>query len=224
MNRPAQHDVAITLATLAALLLWELSGWDLALSRWYGSASGFAWRDAWLTSTLLHQGGRALAWALLTLLVADAVRPLVQGPTRSARWHGIGMTLTCLLVVPTIKRVTQSSCPWDLAEFGGVAPYVPHWLPGVADGGPGHCFPSGHAVAAFGFFSGYFVLRETRPRPARIWLATVCVVGLVFGWAQLARGAHYLSHTLWSAWLCWLIGALVAKVALPRPWARPVSA
>jgi membrane-associated PAP2 superfamily phosphatase len=224
LNRPTRRDAAITLAALAALLLWELSGWDLALSRWYGSASGFAWRDAWLTSTMLHQGGRALAWAMLALLVTDAVRPLIQGPTRSARWHGIGLTLACLLIVPAIKRATHSSCPWDLAEFGGVAAYVPHWVLDVADGGPGHCFPSGHAVAAFGFFSGYFVLRDTRPQLARAWLAAVCIVGIVFGWAQLTRGAHYLSHTLWSAWLCWLISMLAARAPLPRPWARRVSA
>lgn len=222
MNQSARHDTAITLAALAALLLWELSGWDLALSRWYGSASGFPWRDAWLTSTLLHQGGRALGWVLMALLVADAVRPLVHGPTRAARWHGIAMTLACLVVVPTIKRVTQSSCPWDLAEFGGDAAYVQHWVIGVADGGPGRCFPSGHAVAAFAFFSAYFVLRSTRPRLAQAWLATVCVVGFIFGWAQLARGAHFVSHTLWSAWLCWSICVLVAR--MPRLSVRPLSA
>jgi membrane-associated PAP2 superfamily phosphatase len=225
LKRPARQDAAVALAALAALLLWELSGWDLSLSRWYGSASGFAWRDAWLTSTLLHEGGRALAWALMALLVVDAVRPLVRGPARAARWRGIAMTLACLLVVPTIKRATHSSCPWDLAEFGGIAAYVPHWIAGVADGGPGHCFPSGHAVAAFGFLSGYFVLRDVRPRVAHAWLAAVCVLGLVFGWAQLARGAHYLSHTLWSAWLCWLICTLADGIALrPRRAALRVSA
>ena len=35
--------------------------------------------------------------------------------------------------------------------------------------------------------------------------------GLLFGWARLARGAHFPSHTMWSAWLCWTIGALAAK-------------
>lgn len=38
------------------------------------------------------------------------------------------------------------------------------------------------------------------------------VVGTLFGWAQMARGAHYPSHTLWSAWLCWLVCVLGAAI------------
>ena len=101
-----------------------------------------------------------------------------------------------------------------MIEFGGSARYVPHWMLGSFDGGPGHCFPSGHAVAAFAFFSGWFLFRSTRPALARAWLGAVRVAGLAYGWGQLARGAHYPSHTLWSAWLCWT--ACVAVDRLPR--------
>jgi membrane-associated PAP2 superfamily phosphatase len=107
--------------------------------------------------------------------------------------------------VPAIKRVSLTSCPWDLAEFGGAAQYVSHWRWGVGDGGAGHCFPSGHAAGAFAFLSGYFVLRPHEARWARRWLIGVLVVGALFGTAQLVRGAHYPSHTLWTAWLCWAI-------------------
>jgi membrane-associated PAP2 superfamily phosphatase len=91
-----------------------------------------------------------------------------------------------------------------------MAAYVPHWRIGVVDGGPGHCFPSGHAVAAFAFLPGYFLLREQRPGWAHAWLAAVCVAGAAFGAAQVVRGAHYPSHTLWSAWLCWVVCVVVA--------------
>jgi membrane-associated PAP2 superfamily phosphatase len=30
------------------------------------------------------------------------------------------------------------------------------------------------------------------------------------------RGAHFPSHTLWSAWLCWTLGAIAARVLGPR--------
>jgi membrane-associated PAP2 superfamily phosphatase len=92
---------------------------------------------------------------------------------------------------------------------------VPHWLPGVADGGPGHCFPSGHAVAAFAFFGLYFLWRPHRPRLAAATAAATLIIGLAFGWAQLARGAHYLSHTLWSAWLCWAVNYAAAAIRRP---------
>ncbi|HVQ04897.1 MAG TPA: phosphatase PAP2 family protein [Burkholderiaceae bacterium] len=197
-------EVAVAGIGLIALLLWEWSGLDLALTRAYGSPSGFVWRDAWLTRTLLHDGGRALAWAVMALWLLTL--GLDHGVDRSRRLRWIGVSLLCLLLVPALKQFAASSCPWELQEFGGrVATYVPHWRLGVHDGGPGHCFPSGHAVAAFGFFAIYFERRKHHPRAARWWLAAVCATGALFGWAQLARGAHFASHTLWTAWLCWAV-------------------
>ena len=37
-------------------------------------------------------------------------------------------------------------------------------------------------------------------------LVAALPAGLLLGWAQQLRGAHYLSHTLWSAWICWATG------------------
>ena len=33
------------------------------------------------------------------------------------------------------------------------------------------------------------------------------MAGLLFGGAQTLRGAHYPSHSLWTAWLCWTLSA-----------------
>jgi len=220
---PQQLDLWVALVGLLALLAWEAGGLDLALTRQYGTPGGFAWRDAWLTRALLHDGGRALGWCVMAFMVGRALWRADDPAARRQRWHWIGVTLLCLLLVPTIKRLTASSCPWDLAEFGGAAAYVPHWRLGVRDGGPGHCFPSGHAVAAFAFLTLYFDWRELRPLLARACLALVCVVGALYGWAQLARGAHYVSHTLWSAWLCWAVCALAAYRLARRAASVPIA-
>jgi membrane-associated PAP2 superfamily phosphatase len=202
------------------LTLWEFSGFDLALTRLYGDHNGFPWRDAWLTRAILHDGGRAAAWCVFAVMVGDAIQPFGGGPARRDRWLWIAAALVCLFLVPTLKRLTASSCPWDLSEFGGIASYVPHWRLGVYDGGSGHCFPSGHAVAAFGFFTAYFSWRDQRPRLARLCLVLVWIAGALFGWAQLARGAHFASHTLWSAWLCWMVCVIVAQW---QAWRRTTS-
>ena len=200
-------DLHVTLAALVLLLLWDLAALDLPAMRLIGGVGGFAWRDHVVTSTLLHEGGRALGWAALALLVLNVWRPLWAGPTRAERVRWLAVTLLCVLAVPALKQVSRTSCPWDLAEFGGVAHYVSHWALGLRDGGPGHCFPSGHATAAFAFLGGWFVLREHQPRAARLWLAGVLLCGLLFGGAQFLRGAHFPSHTLWTGWLCWTLSA-----------------
>jgi membrane-associated PAP2 superfamily phosphatase len=219
--RNHRWEVAALWLGLVVLVGWEWSGLDLVLTHAHFSNGGFAWRDAWLTRTLLHDGGRALAWAVMALWLVLALQRQ-SGTMRAWRLRWIGVSMLCLVLVPTLKQFTASSCPWDLVEFGGrVASYVPHWKLGLRDGGPGHCFPSGHAVAAFAFFAVYFDCRERRPRAARWWLAGVCVAGLLFGWAQLARGAHFASHALWSAWLCWAVCVLAAPLLAARPAQQP---
>ena len=34
-------------------------------------------------------------------------------------------------------------------------------------------------------------------------IVSALLAGLALGLAQQMRGAHFMSHTLWSAWLCW---------------------
>ena len=178
-------------------------------ARLFGDLHGFAGTNTFFLSRVMHDGGRLLAWVLLAALMITAQRQGVsgQGPSRAARWRWIGVILLCLLAVPAIKRLSATSCPWDLVEFGGLAHHLSHWRWRAADGGGGHCFPSGHAVAAFGFFGLHFLWRDINPRRARLWLLAVLLTGALFGTAQLARGAHFPSHTLWSAWLCWAICA-----------------
>jgi membrane-associated PAP2 superfamily phosphatase len=214
-----RRDLLITGIALGLLLAWDASGLDLMLVRRYGSAEGFAWREHWFTGNLLHNGGRWLGLAVLAGLVLNIRWPWFSGLSRGERWRWLLVTLASALLVPLIKQFSSTSCPWDLAEFGGAARYVSHWHFSVADGGAGHCFPSGHAVSAVAFFSGWFALRHHHPKAARRWLAAVCVLGLAFGWAQMARGAHYASHTLWSAWLCWTL----AMLAAPPPPAAAVG-
>jgi membrane-associated PAP2 superfamily phosphatase len=209
-------DAATVGAGLLMLVLWDASGFDLPLVRLYGSAHGFAWRDHWLTNGVLHGGTRLIAWAVFGVLLLGLWWPLgvVRRLSRRERAWWLGTTLLCAALIPLLKLASSTSCPWSLAEFGGgLAHYVPHWALGVADGGAGRCFPSGHASTAFAFLAGWHALRERAPVAARIWLAVVLAAGFGLGWVQMMRGAHYLSHTLWTAWVCWSMAALSFHLA-----------
>jgi len=215
-----RRDLRITAASLAAVLAWDLGGADLRVERLFAIAQGFAARDSIWASTVLHGGGRWLAWALAAALVAVALRTPARvrgGPDRGQRIGWLGTMLLCALAVPALKHFSATSCPWDLAEFGGAARYLSHWSWQRGDGGPGHCFPSGHAVAAFAFFGMHFLWRGHDSARARAWLLAVLAVGTLLGFGQSARGAHYPSHTFWSAWLCWTICAGVDRLRTWRP-------
>lgn len=199
-----------TLGSLCLLLAWDASSLDLPLARLAASgAQGFAARDSWFAGALMHDAARQLGFAVGAWLLAGIWWPtgVLGRLSRSARVQWLASLVLGVVVVNLLKRASRTSCPWDLAEFGGAGTYVTHWAWGWADGGPGHCFPAGHASAAFAFIGGFFVLRPVAPALAARCLALVIGAGLLLGLAQQLRGAHFMSHTLWTAWLCWVAAA-----------------
>ncbi len=43
---------------------------------------------------------------------------------------------------------------------------------------------------------------------AYFFLVSGCILGFAMGWAQMMRGAHFLSHNLWTAWVIWLVNVV----------------
>lgn len=218
-----------TLLALLMILLWDASGLDLPMARLAGGSRGFALSDDAALVLWLHEVPRFVGWLSLAVLVAAVRWPfaLLRGLTRRERIQLALTVLVSVVVVSLLKNSSRTSCPWDLAEFGGTARYVSHWAWAVHDGGPGRCFPAGHASVAFAYLGGWFVLRRSMPRAAWVWLAMAACFGLVLGLAQQWRGAHYMSHTLWTAWVCWVAGWVVDVVfhhrrrPAPDPQATP---
>ncbi len=207
----------LTLLALAALMGWDALGWDLPLARLAGTPYGFPWRENPFLVHVMHEGARNLSWVAMVVLFVAIRWPfgVLRGLTRGRRAQLALAVLASALAVSLLKQASQTSCPWDLKEFGGVARYVSHWAWGVGDGGPGGCFPAGHASSAFAYLAGFFVLRRVSSRAAAIWLGVVLVLGLALGVTQQMRGAHYMSHTLWTAWVCWVVGFAI-DVAVTR--------
>src|SRR6478609_231366 len=160
------RDARAIVQGLVALLVWEWSGLDLPLAHLYGNAAGFPWRNQWLLVGLMHEGALIVAWAFMGLLIWSIWHPgpLAQVLSRRDRLWWVATSFACVAIVMLLKRASWTSCPWSLVEFGGYrAHYVSHWVMGLRDGGPGGCFPSGHAATAFAMLGGWFVLRRKAP-------------------------------------------------------------
>ena len=201
-------NALISLGLLLLFLVWDFSGGDMAMARLWGDSTGFPLREHGWMVKVMHQGARTLGWLFLIAMLLGVWRP--WGPLRSlatAERAGIFLGVLCaLLAVILVKGFSQTSCPWDLQAFGGLVPYVSHWDIGQADGGGGHCFPAGHASTGFAFMAAFFGLQQSAPRAALKWLGWAVLVGFILGISQQVRGAHFMSHTLWTSWLCWTVG------------------
>ncbi|RZJ19812.1 MAG: phosphatase PAP2 family protein [Haliea sp.] len=212
MPAPA-HATSATLAlrtgaAIALVLAWDASGLDLPLARLSGGPAGFALHGHWLLTRVLHDGAKSAAWLLVLALCIGIWWPwawLQRLPTDRRIQLATG-TLLAVFSVSTLKSLSTVSCPWDLAGFGGVVGYSSHWSHLFRpDGGSGQCFPAGHASSGFAFVGGYFAFRDVWPGLARRWLAVAMATGLLLGLAQQLRGAHFMSHTLWTGLVCWCV-------------------
>lgn len=194
---------------LATLLATTDIDPQIADRLFFDAAAGrFIGKDAWWASNLLHTGGRdmmrGVAAVALAMFAASYFKPRFRDWRRPAAF-----VATCLigatLLVGTLKQVTNVDCPWDLTRYGGTRPFVhlfadrPDALPHAA------CFPGAHSSSGFALVCGYFLLRGRRRKAAFIALAAALAVGASFSFAQQARGAHFLSHDLWSAAIVWFV-------------------
>lgn len=200
-----RRTAVATAIALAAILAWDASGLDLWLAGLAASSSGFPARHHWLLTTVLHDGARLAAAVALVALIAGTIRPFgaLRELTLRQRLWLLAAVIGAMVLIAALKRLNASDCPWSLSMFGGSQPFVSHWdWRTLADGSPGHCFPAGHASAGFAWLAGWFAW-PPGARAGRRWLAAGLVAGTVFGLAQQLRGAHFMSHTLWTAWICW---------------------
>lgn len=199
--------------------------------RWLASHL-FAWeggrwalRDAMFTQRILHTSGRdasTLAWLVITIAAFVAWRR-----TDWARWRRPLACLSLSVLIATslvavLKHLTNVDCPWDVSGFGGTNAYVglfAHRSPGLPEASG--CFPAGHASAGYSWVALYFFLTSVRPSKRWIGLGVGLALGLVFGVAQQLRGAHFVSHDLWSLMVCWLTAVMVYRVSL---WRAPANA
>jgi membrane-associated PAP2 superfamily phosphatase len=201
----------LTALAFALIALWDASGLDLVLARLAGGAGGFSGRDNRVLILGLHEVPRFMSMVGVVALLVAVRWPfgVLRRLDLRQRLQLAVSVLAALVAVSLLKYASRSSCPWDLTEFGGMATYVSHWDWRLRDGGPGRCFPAGHASAAFAFLAGWFALHRVAPRAATIWLIMAMVAGFVLGLAQQWRGAHYMSHTLWTAWVCWTVALAI---------------
>ncbi|HXF67624.1 MAG TPA: phosphatase PAP2 family protein [Burkholderiales bacterium] len=210
------------LAAAALLPALERTGADSAVSRWFFDpvARAFPLRHNQWLELLGHEWAKALvvfvAVCTIGLYLMSFLVPALEPRRRLLLFLSAALTAAPLAVV-LLKAASVRHCPWSLREFGGSAPHLMLFDAAVPGLPPGHCFPSGHASAGFSLLAFYFAGRALgNRRLARAGLWGGLAAGTAFGMVRVAQGAHFLSHNLWSALVCWLVILALYIVLLGR--------
>ena len=206
---PRTIDCALILTGMLILWIGSYSSIDLTLAdAMFDRASGtFPWRHAWLAEGFNHGILKTILQVLAVMAVSLAVwdrarpRPGWDAPRRT----GVRVLALSAILVPTtisvLKHFSDSHCPWDLQRYGGREPYVRLLEILPAGVSPGQCLPAGHASSALWLLALAVFWLPHRPRMAAAVGGAMLLFGLAVGWMQQLRGAHFLTHTLWSIWI-----------------------
>jgi PAP2 (acid phosphatase) superfamily protein len=213
------------LATICCMVLESVPVFDAYLQQL------FFQHGAWLISKSFHNSHKLLlytgpklfiictgiAFFMLTL-IAFSVPSFKE---RLYKWRKPALIIIFSLVLIPLTVAILKICsgvysPVDLLPYGGKHPHVGFlgqlYAYGTLAGG--HSFPAGHASGGFALMALYYM-------PVRKVLKKLLLgFGLMAGWSmgmyQMARGEHFLSHTLTTMFLALAIIAFLGRAIFPE--------
>lgn len=221
----AKRRIELGLCACALLIYWLGTCTDIDLivadAMFDPIAGAFPWRHAWLAETFNHRILKAVlscaALALIAAACVDAVRPgkRLNGLARVRLRVMAASAVLVPLAISLLKQNSTAHCPWDLARYGGAEPYARLFEALPPEVAPGHCLPAGHASSALWLVSLAVLWLPGQPRKAALAASLALAASFAVGWLQQLRGAHFLTHTLWSMWIaCAIVHALLLAARL----------
>jgi membrane-associated PAP2 superfamily phosphatase len=181
--------------------------------------NGFPYAKHWLTDTVLHvYAARLISLIGLSLIVFNFwqwLAPSFNRKTLTLLRYVMFSWLGSLLVISVLKRTTTLPCPWSIKQFGGGADYV--FIQDLFSSAypVAECFPAAHSSGGYGFLClGFVALVLGRSMSKGFLFPTL--VGLLLGGTQIVRGAHFISHDLFTAGISLCFAWVFAEVYLFR--------
>lgn len=116
------------------------------------------------------------------------------------------------LVVGSLKAVSNMPCPKSLDIFNGTYPHTCVWEKYATKDchlEKQKCWPAGHASGGFALLSLIFLFHSRKNKIAAG--SAAIVIGGSMGSYKMLIGDHFLSHTVITMIVAWLLVLLVAK-------------
>lgn len=198
---------------LTLLILFPPQALDIAISGLFFDGQGWPLKNDFFFNVVLYKSSKIIPIGAALASVYVLVKNLIanrRGLQPDSYWiyrplYIIIAMLACVLVVWWLKASTGVYCPWSVSYFSGDhALREPTWSWVFQDG---RCWPSGHSGTGFCLLALFFALRDKYPQLARKTLVAVLLLGTICSLTRIVQGAHFLSNTLATALIDWIICA-----------------
>jgi len=129
---------------------------------------------------------------------------------------GLIILLLSSIFVPTIvgslKAITNTPCPCNIEHFGGAYPDIKvfdKYPEDFIQKSKAKCWPAGHASGGFALMSLFFLFKK--PKHQKIALIGTIILAWSMGTYKMLLGDHFLSHTIITMLLAWIIILIIVK-------------
>ena len=226
--KPIRHVLLTAFALLICLLWFEFTPTDMWLQKllYHETTRAWLWDRTEKISLFVFYDGIKVVIALFALGMIASLVLFRKSPLVQQYRKGMLIVSLSLILVPAIaaglKATTNVACPRDLTGFGGKIPYIRLFEHYPADDKPQErqrCYPAGHASGGFALMSLFFLFHSARNRRRALLFGVA--TGWIMGTYKMLIGDHFLSHTIVTMLLAWLIINAIAALIDNTPLARP---
>ncbi len=217
--KPIRHVFYASVSLIICVLWFELTPTDMWLQKllYHESTRSWLWdRTERISQFLLYDGIKVLIVIFGLGMIAGLFVMRKSTFVRQYRKGIVIVSLSLILVPLTVaglKATTNVACPRDLTEFGGNIPYIKlfdRYPPGEIPQQRQRCYPAGHASGGFALMSLFFLFHTARNRKRALLFGIT--TGWLMGTYKMLIGDHFLSHTIVSMLLAWLIICAIAAM------------
>lgn len=205
-------------ALIITILFFEFTNVDIWLQNYFYNFETHKWlidRNEPILKFIFYNGIKKLLIIFAVLILLSLIffrkKRIIQEYKK-----GLILVVLAAILIPVIvgglKATTNTPCPKNIEHFGGVYPDIK-----VLDSYPKDfhqkknikCWPAGHASGGFALFSLFFLFKSRKNRKRALLLA------MTAGWSmslyKMFIGDHFLSHSIITMEIAWLIVLILEK-------------
>ena len=203
---------------IAVIALFQFTQLDISVQNFFYNFETKTWlidKDEPILKFFLYDGLKTaliiFAVAILFSLILFRKKAIIQKYKK-----GLLIVLAAAIFVPlligSLKAITNTPCPCNIVNFNGKYPDIK-----VFDSYPkdfvqtskAKCWPAGHASGGFALMALFFLFKT--PINQKRALITGLVVGWSMGVYKMLLGDHFLSHSIITMLMAWLIILIIVK-------------
>ena len=204
----------------AAILLFQFTDLDINFQSLFYDVQTKTWaisKDEPLADLIFYSGFKKLFIVFSVIVVFTTIFSFFKKIKLLEKYKkGLIILSLSLVLVPSLaalKNITNVPCPVDIIEFGGKSidvKILESYPKDYVQEKKQRCWPAGHATMGFSLMALYFLFKN--PRNQKIALTFGLTIGVLTGGYKILVGDHFLSHTLVTMILAWLVILIINRI------------